>query len=135
MELSTAAMRYLVTIYELSDGGSQVRSVDIARSLGVSPASVVHMMNVLMAEDLVRKRHYGQIQLTCNGIRVANQLYTRATILESFFIEELDIDSSIARQDAVACLCALSEESVEHISQRMFQKRHPEGFIRRVSGA
>ena len=47
MEFSNAALRYLVAVYELSDGGSAVRSVDIARMMEVSPASVVHMMGVL----------------------------------------------------------------------------------------
>ena len=55
MEFSNAALRYLVAVYELSDGGSAVRSVDIARMMEVSPASVVHMMGVLSQGGFVRK--------------------------------------------------------------------------------
>ena len=54
MEFSNAALRYLVAVYELSDGGSAVRSVDIARMMEVSPASVVHMMGVLSQGGFVR---------------------------------------------------------------------------------
>ena len=95
MGLSSAAMRYLLVIYELSDGGKPVRSVDIARALEVSPASVVHMMGVLAGEGLVLKRHYGQVQLTAEGIRASNQLYTKCTILESFLLQELDVDEGV----------------------------------------
>ena len=84
MGMSAAATRYLLTIYRLSGEGAPVRSVDISRALGVSPASVVHMMGVLSQEGLVSKRHYGRVQLTGEGIWAANQLYTKCMLLESF---------------------------------------------------
>ena len=98
MEFSNAALRYLVAVYELSDGGSAVRSVDIARMMEVSPASVVHMMGVLSQGGFVRKRRYGQVQLTGEGIRTANRLYTKAALLEAFFLQELGVDDQIARR-------------------------------------
>ena len=123
MEFSNAALRYLVAVYELSDGGSAVRSVDIARMMEVSPAS------------FVRKRRYGQVQLTGEGIRTANRLYTKAALLEAFFLQELGVDDQIARRDAVSCLFALSEESIEHICCRALQKEAREPIILQASGA
>lgn len=134
MGLSSAAVRYLLVIYELSDGGKAVRSVDIARALGVSPASVVHMMGVLAGEGLTLKRYYGQVQLTNEGIRAANQLYTKCTILESFLIQELNIERDTARQDAVSCLCSLSEESIEKVICRVLGQTLEEPDILRVAG-
>ena len=134
MGLSSAAVRYLLVIYELSDGGKAVRSVDIARALGVSPASVVHMMGVLAGEGLTLKRYYGQVQLTNEGIRAANQLYTKCTILESFLIQELNIERDTARQDAVSCLCSLSEESIEKVICRVLGQTLEEPVILRVAG-
>lgn len=99
-----------------------MRSVDIARMMEVSPASVVHMMGVLSQGGFVRKRRYGQVQLTGEGIRTANRLYTKAALLEAFFLQELGVDDQIARRDAVSCLFALSEESIEHICCRALQK-------------
>ena len=64
MGISQAAIRYLLTIYELSDDGAAVRSVDISRRLEVTPASVVHMLGVLSAEGLAEKRYYGKVRLT-----------------------------------------------------------------------
>lgn len=134
MGLSSAAVRYLLVIYELSDGGKAVRSVDIARALGVSPASVVHMMGVLAGEGLTLKRYYGQVQLTNEGIRAANQLYTKCTILESFLIQELNVERDTARQDAVSCLCSLSEESIEKVICRVLGQTLEEPDILRVAG-
>lgn len=123
MRMSSAAMRYLLAIYELSNEGGPVRSVDIARMLEVSPASVVHMLGVLAGEGLASKRHYGRVQLTGAGIRAANQLYTKCMLLETFLLEELEVEADIARRDAVACLCSLSEESVEHMLRRVLLER------------
>ena len=100
MGMSTAAMRYLLTIYELSQEGGAVRSVDISRELGVSPASVVHMLGVLGEEGLVSKRHYGRVQFTDRGIRAANQLYTKCMLLETFLSEELCVEQETARRIA-----------------------------------
>lgn len=123
MGISTAAMRYLLVIYELSGEGGAVRSVDISRALGVSPASVVHMLGVLAGEGLVSKRHYGRVQLTGEGVWTANQLYTKRTLLESFLLKELAMVPDAARKDAVACLCSLSEESIERIICRVLPEK------------
>lgn len=117
--LSSAAMRYLLAIYRLSRDGSAVRSVDISHTLNVSPASVVHMTAVLSSEGMVQKQHYGRIRLTGDGIRTANQLYTKSTLLESFLVRELSVHPDAARQDALSCLCILSEESIEQIARRV----------------
>ena len=119
MGMSSAATRYLLTIYRLSGEGAPVRSVDISRALGVSPASVVHMMGVLSGEGLISKRHYGRVQLTEEGVWAANQLYTKCMLLESFLTEELALERQVARRDAVACLCSLSEESIERLIRRV----------------
>ena len=119
MDMSAAATRYLLTIYRLSGEGTPVRSVEIARALEVSPASVVHMLGVLVGAELVNKGYYGRVQLTPRGIWVANQLHTKGVLLESFLAQELEVEAGTARRDAVACLCSLSEESIEGIVRRV----------------
>ena len=121
--MSAAATRYLLAIYALSREGEAVRSVAISRALGVSPASVVHMLGVLGEEGLVDKRHYGRVRLTGEGLWCAGQLARRCALVEAFLLEELGVAPETARQDAVGCLCALSEESVEQIARRVLPER------------
>ena len=112
MRLSPAAIRYLLAIYQLSDGGNPVRSVDIAQRMGVSPASVVHMRGVLTNEGLIAKKHYGRVRFTGKGARVAGRIYTSYVLIENFFTQNLGISDTAAREDAQACLSVLSEESL-----------------------
>ena len=74
---------------------------------------------VLTAEGFITKRHYGRVQLTGEGIWAANQLHTKCMLLESFLAEELAVAEEVAHRDAVACLCSLSEESIERIVRRV----------------
>lgn len=124
MELSQAAVRYLLTIYELSDGGASVRSVDLSRRLEVTPASVVHMMGVLSAHKLAEKRHYGRISLTESGIQEANRIYTACTLLEEYFTEYLGVERETARIDALNCLCCLSDQSLAQIECRVLEEKN-----------
>ena len=96
-----------------------MRSVEVSRALNVSPASVVHMLGVLAREGLIRKRHYGRVELTEAGIWAANQLHTKCMLLQAFLEKELEVGDHIAYRDAVACLCSLSEVSIERIVRRV----------------
>lgn len=121
MGLSTAALRYLLAIYQLSDGGRPVRSVDIAGKLSVSPASVAHMLGVLSGEGLIAKKHYGRVQLTGKGVRLAGRMYTSYVLVECFFSQHLGVRAQTAREDAEACLCVLSEESLRRLEELVLE--------------
>ena len=116
MTLTPSATRYLLAIYQLSDGGHAVRSVDVSTELGVSRASVVKMLRRLVADGLINKKYYGNIQLTPEGVREANRIYTQFTILEHFFRFCLRVEEPVAKQDALACLSTLSQESLEQLT-------------------
>ena len=57
MEIRTSHLRYLLTIYELSQERMDVGTADIAKAIDCSKASVTHMMSNLMEMGLlVRER-------------------------------------------------------------------------------
>ncbi len=116
MALTPSATRYLLAIYQLSDGGHAVRSVEVAQELSVARASVVKMLHRLVADGLIQKEYYGNIQLTPAGIREANRIYTLYTILHHLFSNGLNVSESAAKQDTLSCLCSLSEESLEQLT-------------------
>ena len=119
MDLSPAAIRYLLVINDLSSGGLAVRSVDIAKSLSVTPSSVVHMLGVLCRQGLTAKRHYGNVQLTPLGAQTARHLQAQVNGLERFFSRFLRVDHVSARADALNCLCTLSQESIDRMLDRV----------------
>lgn len=71
MELTNTNVRYLLTIYHLSQARLEVSSKDIAQTLDVSRASVTSMMSILTDKRLVTKERYGKVHLTDDGCRWA----------------------------------------------------------------
>ena len=69
MELTNTNVRYLLTIYHLSQARLEVSSKDIAQTLDVSRASVTSMMSILTDKRLVTKERYGKVHLTDDGCR------------------------------------------------------------------
>ena len=74
MELTSAHLRYLLAIYEVSRTHLDISSRSIAEKLGVTKPSVVRIMNLLMERGMIVKEHYGKIYLTDRGIWVAKQV-------------------------------------------------------------
>ena len=73
MELTNTNVRYLLTIYHLSQARLEVSSKDIAQTLDVSRASVTSMMSILTDKRLVTKERYGKVHLTDDGCRWARE--------------------------------------------------------------
>ena len=55
MELTSAHLRYLLAIYEVSQTHLDISSRSIAEKLGVTKPSVVRIMNLLMERGMIRK--------------------------------------------------------------------------------
>ena len=85
MELTSAHLRYLLAIYEVSQTHLDISSRSIAEKLGVTKPSVVRIMNLLMEHGMIVKEHYGKIYMTDRGIWVAKQVDRQLkTILTHF---------------------------------------------------
>ena len=72
MALSDAHLRYLFAISNAAAATPDVSSRQIASALGVTKPSVVHILNILMRDGMVVKRHYGKIYLTDRGAFTVN---------------------------------------------------------------
>ena len=85
MELTSAHLRYLLAIYEVSQTHLDISSRSIAEKLGVTKPSVVRILNLLMEQGMIVKEYYGKIYLTDRGIWVAKQVDRELkAILEHF---------------------------------------------------
>ena len=74
MELTSAHLRYLLAIYEVSRTHLDISSRSIAEKLGVTKPSVVRILNLLMEQGMIVKEYYGKIYLTDRGIWVAKRV-------------------------------------------------------------
>ena len=73
MELTANQIRYLLVIKDLDESKHVIKSVDIARTLNYSRASVHKMLTCLSNNKYIKKNHYGSVSLTCSGRKVAEQ--------------------------------------------------------------
>src|SRR4030042_1297139 len=84
-KLSASSEDYLEAIYNLICRHKVARSRDIAKSLGVSRASVKGALKSLGNKGLVDYKPYGFIVLTEKGRQQAESVVRRHNIIESFF--------------------------------------------------
>ena len=110
MNLYASREDYLEAILVLYKKFGSVRSVDIARHMGVSKPSVCHAVNVLCDGGFLTKDDKHFISLTEEGRKVAEKIYER----HKFFKEQLisaGVRTNIAETEACRIEHCISDES------------------------
>ena len=121
MELTSAHLRYLLAIYEVSRTHLDISSRSIAEKLGVTKPSVVRIMNLLMERGMIVKEHYGKIYLTDRGIFVAKEVQAQLDrILENFPPVNLELTDEERFNAALAMTSALPERAFTGAYERLF---------------
>lgn len=110
MNLYESAEDYLERILMLSEEKSNVRSIDIARSLNFSKPSVSIAMKKLSENGYIEIDNNSYIHLTEKGITIAKSVFERHNILSSILIN-LGVSEEIAKMDACKIEHDLSEET------------------------
>ena len=121
MELTSAHLRYLLAIYEVSRTHLDISSRSIAEKLGVTKPSVVRIMNLLMERGMIVKEHYGKIYMTDRGIWVAKQVDRELkAILEHFPPVSAPLSSEERFSAALAMTSALPDRLFTGEYDRLF---------------
>ena len=105
---------YLEAIIML--GGSpeqQIRSVDVAKKLGVSKAAVNKAIGLLKEKGLLNQPYYGDITLTEQGYAYGQAVFKRHRYLTAFLSKELGIAEDVAEEEACLMEHAISDDSFE----------------------
>ena len=102
----------MVRIEQEEGAEDGVRSVDVAKRLNVSKASVNKAVAALKAQGLVDQSHYGKVILTDQGREVGTAVWYRHRLIRTFLVRELGVD--FERADSEACMMehALSEDTM-----------------------
>ena len=98
--LSASLEDYLEAILNLVSESSFARSRDIAKSLGVSRASVTGALRVLKKKGLANYKPYDYVTLTETGRVAATEIARKHKILKSFFINVLGVEADVAQKAA-----------------------------------
>lgn len=112
MKLHASGEDYLETILVLQKKLGMVRSVDVARHMGVSKPSVCVAVNTLKDGGFITMDEDHFIHLSNVGRKVAEKIYER----HCFFTEQLiaaGVDPEIAEADACRMERVISSESFE----------------------
>ena len=115
MRIKESAENYLETIYMLENKNEgRVRSIDIAKNLAFSKASVSVAMKNLREGGFIIIEENGNIVLTKSGRTIAEQMYERHIILTEW-LTEMGVERQIAIEDACRMEHFISKDSFEAI--------------------
>lgn len=92
---------------------TSVRSVDVAKQMGVSKASVNKAIGLLKEKGYVEQPYYGDITFTELGYNYAKAVYKRHRYLKTFLSKALGIAEDVAEDEACLMEHAISDDSFE----------------------
>jgi Mn-dependent DtxR family transcriptional regulator len=124
VDFSESVEMYLEAILELETKNSVVRSVDIARFLGVTKPSVSRAMTNLKNEGYVLQEPYGDITFTDKGRNKAVRIHELHHIITDFLVSSLGISPDLAEADACRMEHVISPEVVQ--AMKMYNKKRPQ---------
>lgn len=103
---------YLETILILQQKNGTVRSIDIARELDFTKASVSVAMKSLREKELITMGTSGYIELTEEGKKKAESVLERHNVLSNWLIS-LGVTPEVASEDACRIEHDVSEETFQ----------------------
>lgn len=114
---------YLERILMLSKTSQIVRAIDISQSMNYAKSSVSIALKKLKALNYITvNESTGAINLTKDGLLIANRIYERHTILTTL-LKDLGVDNENATKDACKIEHDLSAETFECLKNH-FKKYH-----------
>lgn len=114
MNIYESAEDYLETMLMLREENGFIRSLDIAKHLGVTKPSVSYAVKTLKENGYITVDENKLITLTPSGLEIAERVYNRHKKLTSFFVL-LGVDVKTAREDACKIEHDISEDSFNAI--------------------
>jgi len=102
---------YLKTILLLSEKGEPVKTTEIAKSLGLAPATITEGLQKLAENGLVDYKPYHGASLTSEGRSIASKIRRKHRLLERFLTDMLGLESSNVHKQACKLEHSLSDEA------------------------
>lgn len=91
---------YLEAILRIEAEKGKVRSIDVAKKLGVSKPSVSRAMGILVEHGYLSIPNSGNLELTEKGRKTANKIYARHILLTNFLVKITGVSVEQAEENA-----------------------------------
>ena len=119
MNMNESSEDYLETMLILrEEKKGYIKSVDIAKELGVTKPSVSVAVKNLRENGYITMEKGGEIHLTQSGETVAQKTYAKHKLLCSF-LQSLGVNEETAHNDACKIEHDLSDETIDAIKTHM----------------
>ena len=116
MNKITPTMRdYIRSIFILEEEGLETKTSELARRLGIKPASVTEMIDKLASLGLVAHDPYRGTRMTEKGKSVINSIFRRHRLLERLFVDIVGLDTPSACAEALKLELLLSDRTVDSL--------------------
>ena len=114
MKIQESAENYLESILILMQKNGQVRSIDVAHYTGFSKPSISRAVGLLRDNGYVTIDQNGLLGLTEAGLKIAETIYERHTVLTDL-LTRLGVPPEIAAEDACRIEHVISPETFEKL--------------------
>lgn len=114
---------YLETIYLLERDHGHAHGADIAKRLEVSKPSVTKATNYLKNQGYVSKEVYGTISLTSLGLKYAENIYRKHTLISAFLEDSLGLTNTEASDNACRMEHIISDQMLLKIQTYLEEKQ------------
>ena len=116
MHIQESGEMYLESILVLSEKSKYVRSIDVARLMGVSKPSVSRAVGILKSAGYICVDDDGYLSLSDEGEEIARKMYERHRLLTSFLVS-IGVEKECASEDACKIEHRISDESFRAIKR------------------
>ncbi len=123
MHLQESGEMYLETILILTKEIGEVRSLDVAEYRNFSKPSVSRAVKLLRDGGYITVDESGYLHLTEIGYEVAEKIYDRHNVLESFLVA-LGVDEETASRDACKMEHDISDITLSAIKNFLESQKH-----------
>ena len=118
MKIQESAENYLEAILILMQKNGQVRSIDVAHYTGFSKPSISRAVGLLRDNGYVSIDQNGLLGLTEAGLKIAETIYERHTVLTDL-LTKLGISPETAAEDACRIEHVISAETFDKLKEHV----------------
>ena len=118
MKIQESAENYLEAIHVLMMRNGQVRSIDVAHYTGFSKPSISRAVGLLRDNGYVSIDQNGLLGLTEAGLKIAETIYERHTVLTDL-LTKLGVSPETAAEDACRIEHVISAETFDKLKEHV----------------